>query len=227
MIKKLAKSIRQYKRDSILAPIFVSLEVVMEVIIPLLMANLIDFGIEAGNMSYIMRIGLFLILSAVVSLIFGALSGKHAAIASAGYAKNLRHDMYYNVQNFSFSNIDKFSTASIVTRLTTDVTNLQNAYQMIIRVAVRCPIMLIFSLMMAFKIKPQLALIFLCAIPFLAVGLYLIMSRAHPIFERVFRTYDKLNNVVQENLHGIRVVKSFVREDYEEDKFKNISGQHL
>lgn len=224
MIKKLARSIRQYKRDSILAPIFVSLEVVMEVIIPLLMANLIDYGIDAGNMGYIMRVGLFLILSAVVSLLFGALSGKFAAVASAGYAKNLRHDMYYNVQNFSFSNIDKFSTASIVTRLTTDVTNIQNAYQMIIRIAVRCPIMLIFSLLMAFKIKPQLALIFLCAIPFLAVGLYFIMSRAHPIFERVFRTYDKLNNVVQENLRGIRVVKSFVREDYEEQKFKNISG---
>ena len=224
MIRKLAGSVREYKRDSILAPVFVIFEVVMEVVIPMLMAYLIDYGIDAGNMGYILRTGLFLVLSAVVSLIFGALSGKHAALASAGFAKNLRQDMYYNVQKFSFANIDKFSTASIVTRLTTDVTNMQNAFQMIIRVAVRCPVMLIFSLFMAFQIKARLALIFLCAMPILAVGLYLIMSRAHPIFERVFHTYDKLNNVVQENLHGIRVVKSFVREEYEEQKFKKISG---
>lgn len=224
MIKKLLQSVREYKKDSILSPIFVSLEVVMEVVIPFLMANLIDYGIEGGDMGYIARMGVFLLLSAVISLGFGALSGKHAAIASAGFAKNLRHDMYYAVQKYSFSNIDKFSTASIVTRLTTDVSNLQNAYQMIIRIAVRSPVMLTFSLFMAFQIKPQLALIYLAAVPVLAVGLYFIMTHAHPIFERVFRTYDKLNNIVQENLHGIRVVKAFVREEREEEKFKTVSG---
>ena len=162
--------------------------------------------------------GVALVVAAIISLIFGALSGRSAAIASAGFAKNLRHDMFYNVQGFSFSNIDKFSTASIVTRLTTDITNIQNAYQMIIRIAVRCPVMLIFSLIMAFSINHQLAHLF-GLYPNPGVGLYLIMSKAHPIFERVFKTYDKLNNVVQENLRGIRVVKSFVREDYEKEKF--------
>lgn len=156
-------------------------------------------------------------------MIFGALSGKHAAYASAGFAKNLRHDMYYRVQDYSFKNIDKFSTASIVTRLTTDVTNIQNAYQMCIRVAVRAPVMLIFSLFMSFSVNPELSLVFLCSIPILGGGLYYIMTHAHPIFERVFKKYDKLNNVVQENLHGIRVVKSFVREDHEIDKFKDVS----
>ena len=223
MIKKLAGSIRQYKKDSILAPIFMVLEVVMEVIIPLLMANLIDFGIDKGNMDYIFKIGIALAISCGLSLLFGTLSGKFAAIASAGYAKNLRKDMYYNVQNFSFSNIDKFSTASIVTRLTTDVTNVQNAYQMIIRIAVRAPIMLIFALIMAFNVNHKLSLIFLVAIPILGGGLLLIFSKVNPIMKRVFKTYDKLNNVVQENLHGIRVVKSFVREDFEDEKFKKIS----
>ena len=225
MIKKLAGSIRQYKKDSILAPIFMVLEVVMEVVIPLLMANLIDFGIDKGNMDYIFKIGIALAISCGLSLLFGALSGKFAAIASAGYAKNLRKDMYYNVQNFSFSNIDKFSTASIVTRLTTDVTNVQNAYQMIIRIAVRAPIMLIFALIMAFKVNHKLSLIFLVAIPILGGGLLLIFSKVNPIMKRVFKTYDKLNNVVQENLHGIRVVKSFVREDFEDEKFKKISTE--
>lgn len=196
MIKKLMKSIREYKRDSILTPVFVSLEVVMEVIIPLLMAMLIDYGIDGKDLGYIWRMGIFLVVSAMISLIFGALSGKYAASASAGFAKNLRKDMYYNVQNFSFSNIDKFSTASIVTRLTTDITNVQNAYQMIIRMAVRSPIMLVFSMIMAFGINVQMAFIFLCAIPILGIGLWVIMTKAHPIFERVFRTYDKLNNVV-------------------------------
>ena len=163
------------------------------------------------------------ICRSVVSLIFGALSGKYSASASSGFAKNLRKDMFYNIQNFSFSNIDKFSTSSIVTRLTTDITNVQNAYQMIIRMAVRCPLMLVFSLIMAFNVNSELSLIFLGAIPFLGIGLFLVMSHAHPIFERVFKIYDKLNNVVQENLHGIRVVKSFVREDYEEAKFKKVS----
>jgi ATP-binding cassette subfamily B protein len=197
----------------------------MEVIIPYLMAELIDYGIDAGNMSYIVKMGIALTISCVISLLFGALSGKFAASASAGFAKNLRKDMFYNVQNYSFSNIDKFSTSSIVTRLTTDVTNLQNAYQMIIRIAVRAPIMLIFSMIMAFSINHKLSLIFLVAVPVLGVGLGVIMMNAHPIFERVFKIYDKLNNVVQENLHGIRVVKSFVREDYEEKKFKNVSGE--
>ena len=225
MIKKLLQSVREYKKDSILAPVFVTLEVVMEVVIPILMAYLIDNGIEKGNMSYIVKMGLLVLVSCIISLAFGALSGKHAAYASAGFAKNLRKDMYYKVQEYSFSNIDKFSTASIVTRLTTDVTNIQNAYQMCIRVAVRGPVMLIFSLIMAFAVNPELSLIFLIAIPILGGGLYLIMTHAHPIFERVFKKYDKLNNVVQENLHGIRVVKSFVREDHEIDKFKGVSKE--
>ena len=223
MIKRLLASVREYKKDSILAPVSVTLEVVLEVIIPLVMANLIDYGINAGNLNYIWRTGGLLVLAAMFSLLFGALAGNFAAKAAAGFAKNLRQDMYYNVQNFSFSNIDKFSTASLVTRLTTDVTNVQNAYMMIVRVAVRSPVMLIFSLIMAFSINKELSLIYLAAIPFLGFGLYLIMSHAHPIFERVFRTYDKLNNMVQENLRGIRVVKSFVREDHEEKKFGDIS----
>lgn len=223
MIKTMLKSVREYKRDSILAPIFVTLEVVMEVIIPLLMAMLIDKGIDGGNMNYILRIGIMLAAACVISLVFGALSGKYAASASSGFARNLRKDMYYNVQNFSFSNIDKFSTSSIITRLTTDITNVQNAYQMIIRIAVRGPIMIIFSLIMAFGINHKLSLIFLGAIPILGIGLYFIMTHAHPIFERVFKTYDKLNRVVEENLRGIRVVKSYVREDFEEKKFKDVS----
>lgn len=223
MIKKLLHSVREYKKDSILSPVFVTFEVIMEVVIPLLMANLIDFGIDKGDMGYIAKMGVALLISCIISLTFGALSGKHAAYASAGFAKNLRHDMYYKVQDYSFSNIDKFSTASIVTRLTTDVTNIQNSYQMCIRVAVRAPVMLIFSLVMSFSVNPELSLIFLCSIPILGGGLYYIMTHAHPIFERVFKRYDKLNNVVQENLHGIRVVKSFVREDHEIDKFKDVS----
>lgn len=225
MIKKLLKSVRQYKRDSILSPVFVTLEVVMEVVIPMLMAGLIDFGINPGKMDVILQYGIILVFSTILSLIFGALSGKFAASASAGYATNLRHDMYYKVQDFSFSNIDKFSTASIVTRLTTDVTNIQNAYQMIIRIAVRGPIMLVFSLIMSFFVNPTLSLIFLAAIPVLGGGLLFIANKAHPIFERVFRTYDKLNNVVQENLRGIRVVKSFVREEHEKEKFGAVSNK--
>lgn len=225
MVRKLLRSVREYKTSSLLAPLFVTCEVILEVIIPMLMANLIDFGIEAGNMQYILKMGLALIICCIVSLTFGALSGKYAAVASAGFAKNLREDMYNKVQEYSFSNIDKFSTASIVTRLTTDITNIQNAYMMSIRVAVRCPIMLIFALFMAFQINSHLAPIFVIAIPILAVGLVIIISNAKRIFERVFRTYDKLNNVVQENLHGIRVVKSFVREDYETEKFCSVSKE--
>ena len=224
MIKRLCKSIREYKKDSILAPIYVSLEVFLEVVIPILMANLIDYGIDAGNLNYVIKMGVMLLIFAAISLLTGVLAGRSAAIASSGFAKNLRQDMYYNVQNFSFSNIDKFSTASIVTRLTTDVTNVQNAYQMIIRMAVRAPIMLIFSMIAAFKINAQLSLIFLVAVPVLGIGLYLIMTNAHPIFERIFKTYDQLNNIVQENLHGVRVVKSFIREDFEEQKFMNVSS---
>ncbi len=223
MIRKLAGCVREYKRASVLTPIFVTMEVVMEVVIPLLMARLIDLGIDQGNMDMIVRLGLALVLSTMVSLAFGALSGKYAAAASAGFAKNLRKDMYERVQDFSFSNIDRFSTSSIVTRLTTDVTNVQNAFQMIIRVAVRAPIMLVFSLGMAFSVNPSLSLIFLAAIPVLGLGLYLVSSRAHPIFERVFKTYDRLNTVVQENLRGIRVVKSYVREDHERAKFGGVS----
>lgn len=225
MVRKLLRSVREYKTSSLLAPLFVTCEVILEVIIPMLMANLIDFGIEAGNMQYILKMGLALIICCIVSLTFGALSGKYAAVASAGFAKNLREDMYNKVQEYSFSNIDKFSTASIVTRLTTDITNIQNAYMMSIRVAVRCPIMLIFALFMAFQINSHLAPIFVIAIPILAVGLVIIISNAKRIFERVFRTYDKLNNVVQENLHGIRVVKSFVREDHETEKFCSVSKE--
>ena len=231
MVRKLLRSVREYKTSSLLAPLFVTCEVILEVIIPMLMANLIDYGIDAGNMNYIvnmqyiLKMGLALIICCIVSLTFGALSGKYAAVASAGFAKNLREDMYNKVQEYSFSNIDKFSTASIVTRLTTDITNIQNAYMMSIRVAVRCPIMLIFALFMAFQINSHLAPIFVIAIPILAVGLVIIISNAKRIFERVFRTYDKLNNVVQENLHGIRVVKSFVREDHETEKFCSVSKE--
>ena len=195
----------------------------MEVVIPLLMAWLIDWGITPGAMDVIVRLGIALMASAVISLAFGCLSGHYAAKASAGFAKNLRRKMFHHVQEYSFSNIDHFSTASLVTRLTTDVTNVQNAYQMIIRIAVRSPVMLVFSLIMAFRVNPILSLVFLLTIPILGIGLYLIVTHAHPIFERVFRTYDKLNGVVQENLRGIRVVKSFVREEHEKEKFGAIS----
>ncbi len=223
MIKKLAGSIRHYKKDSILTPIFMLGEVTMEVVIPLLMANLIDFGIEAEDMNYILKIGLALVVSSLLSLCFGALSGRSAARASAGFAANLRQDMYYNVQQFSFFSIDKFSASSIVTRLTTDVTNVQNAYQMVIRTAVRAPLMLVFSLAMAFFMNPTLSLIFLAVIPVLAVGLGFIATRAHPVFRRMMKKYDRLNTVVEENLRGIRVVKAFVREDHEREKFTQVS----
>ncbi len=225
MLKTLGASIREYKKPSFLAPFFVTLEVALECIIPFLMAGLIDFGIDAGDMNYILKTGGILIILCGFSLLCGALSGKYAAEASAGFAANLRKDMFYNVQNFSFKNIDKFSTASIVTRLTTDVNHLQNAYQMIIRIAVRSPIMLIFSLIMAFSVNRKLPLIYLCALPVLGIGLYIITTKAHPIFRSVFKVYDKLNNVVRENLKGIRVVKAFVREDYETDKFKTVSNK--
>ncbi|WP_422485457.1 ABC transporter ATP-binding protein [Gudongella sp. DL1XJH-153] len=225
MIRTLAKSIREYKKNSILTPIFVMLEVLFEVMIPFIMARLIDQGIDAGNMGVIYRLGLLLLAAAVVALTFGALSGRSAAIASAGFAKNLRQDMFYNVQGFSFSNIDKFSTSSIITRLTTDVTNVQNSYQMLLRMASRSPVMLTFSLFAAFSINRRLSMIFLGAMPILGIGLFFIIKNAHPIFRQVFKTYDKLNNIVQENVRGIRVVKAFVREDHERKKFEDISKE--
>ena len=223
MIKKLLQSVREYKKNSILTPIYVTIETVLEIIIPTLMALLIDNGITQNNMSYVLKIGLVLVVLAVISLTNGILAGSHAAAASAGFARNLRRDMFYNVQKFSFSNIDKFSSSSIITRLTTDVTNIQNAYQMLIRMGARAPMMILFALIFSFRIDAHLALIFLSVIPILAGGLWLIINHVHPIFVRVFKTYDKLNNVVQENLHGIRVVKSFIREDFEENKFEDVS----
>lgn len=227
MIKKLAKSIREYKKPSIFTSVFITFEVLMEVIIPLLMADLIDKGIEgndgAGNMRFILIYGGVIVLMALISLACGVLSGHFAAVASCGFARNLRHDMYYNIQGFAFSNIDNFSTASLVTRLTTDVSNVQNAYQMIIRTAVRGPIMIILSVIMSMRIHPQMALIFLIIVPILAIGLYVIMSSVHKIFRVAFKLFDKLNRVVQENLRGVRVVKSFVRQDHEMEKFNEIS----
>lgn len=223
MVNHITAAIRENKKASILAPIFVCVEVIFEVLIPVVMAILIDKGIDAGDQGEILRLGGILIVMAICALLFGVLAGGAAADASAGLARNLRHDIYHHVQNFSFANIDKFSTAGIVTRLTTDVTNVQNAYQMIIRVAVRAPVMLVFAFAMTVYISPRLATIYLCAIPILGIGLALIISRVHGLFTQVFDTYDELNNVVQENLTGIRVVKSFVREDFEKKKFGTIS----
>lgn len=225
MLKKLLCSIREYKKDSFLAPFFVILEVIMEVLIPFFMASMIDLGIGAANMPYSIKIGIALAVSALLSLVFGTLSGKFAAQASAGFAKNLRKDMFYKIQDFSFSNIDKFSTASLVTRLTTDVTNVQNAYQMIIRILIRAPIMMIFALIMAVNINFSLSMIFFAAIPILGFGLFWIAMKAHPYFEKVFQQYDHLNTVVQENVLSIRVVKAYVREEEENKKFCAISDK--
>ncbi len=223
MIKTLLKSLREYKRSTLITPILVAVEALLEILMPTLIAYLIDFGINAGDMGYVLRMGGVLVLISMTSMTLAFFAGRSAATASAGFAKNLRHDMFENVQRLSFSNIDKFSTASIITRLTTDVSNIQNAFQMMIRMAVRAPMMILFALIFAFRINHRLSLIFVGAIPFLGVGLYLIIMHVHPIFVRVFRRYDKLNSVVQENLHGIRVVKSFTREGYEEEKFGEIS----
>ena len=225
MIKQLSQSIRQYKKDAILSPVFVTGEVILEVLVPTIMAMLIDNGINKGDMNYIIKVGIILIICCMASLFCGIMSGKYAAKASAGFAANLRHDMYYKVQDYSFLNIDKFSTASIVTRLTTDITNVQMAFMMIIRIAVRSPIMLISAFFAVLRINRSVAIIYLCAIPILGIGLYLIMTNAHPIFKRVFKKYDKLNAIVQENLYGIRVVKSYVREDHEIEKFDNSSQE--
>ena len=225
MFKKLAKYVKEYKKDAILTPIFVILEVVMEVVIPLLMARIIDIGIQNGDVKYIVEIGGLLIVCAILSLTFGMLSGRFAAKASAGYAKNLRKEMFHKIQDYSFENIDKFSTSSLVTRMTTDVTNVQMAFQMIIRILVRGPIMMIFALLMVLSISTKLSTIFFVAIPVLGVVLYYIAIKAHPNFERVFKKYDKLNRVVQENVSAIRVVKAFVREDHEEEKFKEVNDE--
>lgn len=224
MIIRLLKSVREFKKDALLTPFFVVLEVVMEVIIPLVMALLIDKGIDGQDMAAIWKYGIILVLCAMLALVFGAAAGTFAARASTGFARNLRHDMYYNVQNFSFSNIDKFSTGSIVTRLTTDVTNVQNAFQMCTRIAVRCPVMLVFALFMAMKINSRMALVFLAVLPILAIGMGILMKVVGPVFERAFKIYDRMNTVVQENVRGIRVVKTYVREDHETEKFEGVSG---
>ena len=224
MIKRLLKSVREFKKDALLTPFFVVLEVVMEVIIPMVMALLIDKGIDGQDMAAIWKYGIILVLCAMLALVFGAVAGTFAARASTGFARNLRHDMYYNVQNFSFSNIDKFSTGSIVTRLTTDVTNVQNAFQMCTRIAVRCPVMLVFALFMAMKINSRMALVFLAVLPILAIGMGILMKVVDPVFERAFKIYDRMNTVVQENVRGIRVVKTYVREDHETEKFEGVSG---
>ena len=224
MIKKLASYIGEFKKATILTPIFMILEVVMEMIIPLLMAKIIDNGVGNGDMKYVTIVGSVMIVIAFCSLTFGVIGGKYGANASTGFARNLRKAMYYNIQNFSFSNIDRYSTAGLVTRLTTDVTNVQNAFQMIIRMFVRAPFTLISAMVMSFCINARLSLIFVGAIIVLGVSLYFIMTKAHPLFKRVFRKYDDLNASVQENLSAIRVVKAYVREDHEIGKFKKESS---
>ena len=216
--------IKQYKKDTILTPIFTALEVLFEVIIPLITAKLIDDGISAGNMSAVVKYGVIMVIVAFLSLGSGVLAGKYAATASTGFACNLRHAMYDNIQRFSFSNIDKFSTAGLITRMTTDVTNIQNAFQMLIRIAVRAPFTLICSLIMCIAINRELSLIFLAALVILGAALFLIIGKVSRIFEVVFKKYDDLNASVQENVSAIRVVKAFVREDHETTKFKNASN---
>lgn len=224
MIKKLLEHVGEFKRDSILTPVFIILEAFMEVLIPLLMAAIIDNGVEKGDIKYVVLVGLCMLGIAFLSLSFGAIAGKTAANASTGFARNIRKAMYYNIQNFSFSNIDKYSTAGLVTRLTTDVTNVQNAYQMIIRMFIRAPFMLISAVGMSLFINARLTVIFLIAIVFLGVSLFFIMTNAHPHFMKVFRKYDDLNASVQENLTGMRVVKAYVREEYETNKFKKAAN---
>ena len=223
MIKRLAESIREFKKPTLLTPLLMILEVAMECLIPMIMSKLVDYGINEQNMQQIFFWGILLVCAAALSLFFGAMAGRTAAVASCGFARNLRHEMYENIQTFNFRSIDKFSTASLVTRLTTDVTNVQNAFLVMTRMAFRSPVMLIFAFTMTFSIEARVAWVFLLVTPLLAIGLFLIISKVHPLFTTIFRTYDKLNAVVQENLHGIRVVKSFVREKFEIDKFNGIS----
>ena len=219
MIKTLAKSIREYKKSAILTPLFIAGEVAIECTIPFVTAQLVRQIQNGCEIGVIVKYGVLLVILAVVSLACGALAGHFAAVASCGFAKNVRHDIYYSVQQFSFANMDKFSTAGLVTRLTTDVTNVQMSFMMIIRTAVRCPMMLVFALAMAISVSPTMSLAFAVVIPVLAIGLFLIFKNAHPIFKTVFKKYDRLNNSVQENVEGMRVVKSFVREDFEREKF--------
>lgn len=223
MIKTLMKSIREYKRASILTPLYITLEIILECLLPLVMANLID-KMTGQSMIPIIRYGIMLIIMAMLSLLFGYMSGRIGATASCGFAKNLRQDVFFKIQDFSFSDIDKFSTSSLVTRMTTDVTNVQNAYQMIIRIAVRTPLMLIFSVILSLTISVKMSLIFLIMIPFAAVALFSIVFTVFPIFKRIFKKYDAMNNSVQENIQGIRVVKSFVREDYERERFQKAAA---
>lgn len=223
MVRKLLSSVGEYKRPTALSMILVIFESFIEILIPTLMAILIDSGISQGDTAVVWQIGGFLILLALVGLIIGALSGRYAAIASAGFAKNLRKTLFFNVQRFSFSNIDKFTAPSLITRMTTDVTNLQNAYQMLVRIMIKSPVQFTFAIIMSALINPNMVLIFIGIAPFLAGTLIFIGRKVHPIFVRVFRNYDHLNNIVQENLHGIRVVKSYVRQAFEIKKFQDIS----
>lgn len=223
MNKKLLQSVREYKKQSIIAPLLVTLEVLMEVLIPLEMAKIIDIGIAEGNLGYIIQRGLILVIMAMMSLFFGVQAGNFAAIAGAGYAKNLRHDIYYKVQDFSFKNIDHFSMSGLVTRMTTDITNIQMAYMMSIRLLARAPIMIILSWVMTLTLSRNAALLFLIVIPVLGGTLLFIAKKAHPHFIKVFDEYDELNNSVQENVNAARVVKAFVREDYEIGKFHGVS----
>ena len=224
MNRKLLQSVREYKKESIMTPILVIFEVFMEVLIPLLMARIIDVGIANGDMGYILSIGVVLVIMAMVSLFFGAMAGRTGAIASSGYAKNVRHDIFYKIQEFSFKNIDHFSTSSLVTRLTTDITNIQMAYMMTIRMLVRAPIMIILSLVMTLTINADIALMLLITVPILGGALIFIAKKAHPHFIQVFDEYAVLNNTVQENVNAARVVKAYVRAEHEDEKFHKISG---
>ena len=223
MIKTLSRCIREYKWPAILAPVCMVGEVYMETKIPLVLAKVVDEGVSVGNMGAVVSNGGLLVLYALISLIFGIASAVMASYAATGFARNLRHDMYYKVQDFDFANIDKFSTASIVTRLTSDVANIQMTFQMLIRMAIRCPMMLILATFNAFSVSPRLCVIYCVVLPLMGLGLFILIRMVFPVFDRVFKTYDKLNNVVQENIHGIRVVKSFVRENRETDKFSSVS----
>ncbi|MBR5583255.1 MAG: ABC transporter ATP-binding protein, partial [Lachnospiraceae bacterium] len=225
MIKKLSVYVGEFKKEALLSPICIAIEVIMEVILPVLMAAVIDNGVNVGDMNYVVKMGLLMIVVAFISLTGGALCGKYAAIASSGFARNLRKAMFTKIQDFSFANIDKFSTAGLVTRMTTDVTNVQQSFQMIIRICVRSPFMLIFSLIMCLRLAPQVSWIFLVALVFLGGVLAFISSRAFPKFRKMFEQYDKLNANVQENLAGIRVVKAYVREKHETEKFLAQSGK--
>ena len=224
MFRQLIRSVRQYKWAALLSPVCMMGEVYMEVRIPGIIATIVDKGIELGNIDVVWQQGILLILTALCSLIFGVASAVFAAYAGTGYARNLRHDLYHRIQTFDFGNIDKFSTASIITRTTSDIANIQMCFQMLIRMAVRCPMMVIMASINVWRLSPQLCLVYLIALPLLVVGLVVLIKLVFPIFDRGFKTIDKLNNVVQENLHGIRVVKAFVRADKENEKFTEVSG---